>query len=158
MPLNPATQDAKAFEAIGLGFRVDKATATLPQTAAGDLFRVAGGRVLVKMIVGEVTTIIQAIANATKLTFDPVDAGATQDLCATLDITGDAVGVMYHISGTPADALRDNLNFARGTLIAAPLILKPGDIMLDCAGSATGNVKWSIWYIPVEEGGNIAAL
>ena len=156
MAINPATQDASVYEALYLGFRVDKAAASLPQTAATDYFTISGGRVLLTMILGEVTTLIQTQANATKLTYNPTDAGATQDLCATLDITADAVGVMYHISGTPADALRDNLNFGRGTLFAAPLILKPGTIALDCAASNTGATKWSLWYIPLEAGASVA--
>ena len=156
MPINPATQDAKVYEALALGFRVDRAAASLPQTAQTDYFTISGGRVLVTMIVGEVTTLIQTQANDTKLVFNPTDAGASQDLCAVLSITADAVGTMYHISGTPADALRDNLNFARGTLFAAPLILKPGTIALDCAASNTGATKWSLWYIPLEDGASVA--
>ena len=156
MGINPATQDAKVYEALYLGFRVDKAAASLPQTAETDYFTISGGRVLLTLILGEVTTIIQVQANATKLVHNPTDAGASQALCATLDITGDAVGVMYTISGTPSDALRDNLNFGRGTLFAAPLILKPGTIALNTAASNTGATKWSLWYIPLEDGASVA--
>ena len=156
MPINPANQDSKIYEALYLGFRVDKAAANLPQVVGTDYFTISGGRVLVTLILGEVTTLIQTLANATKLVYNPTDAGADQDLCATLDITADAVGTIYHISGTVADALRDNLNFGRGTLFAAPLILKPGTLALNCAGSATGATKWSLWYIPLEDGASVA--
>lgn len=141
-----------------LGQKVDRATAALPQSTASALFTVSTGRVLVTAIVGEVTTVIQTQANATKLTFDPTDAGATQDLCATLDITADAVGTMYSITGTPATALQDALNFVPSSkMLAQPIILKPGSVLLDCAASNTGSVKWTLAYWPIDTGSTVVA-
>lgn len=141
-----------------LGQKVDRATATLPQGAAGALFTISTGRVLVTSIIGEVTTVIQTQANATKLTFDPTDAGATQDLCATTDITADAVGTMYSITGTAATALQDALNFLPSNkVLAQPLILKPGSVLLDCAGSNSGSVKWTLAYWPIDTGAAVVA-
>lgn len=140
------------------GVKVSRSTAALPQTAAGALFTITGGRVLVTSIVGEVTTVIQTQADATKITFDPTDAGATQDLCATTDITADAVGTCYSITGTPATALQDALNFlSSNKVLAQPLVLKPGSILLDCAASNTGSVKWDLTYIPYDNGASVAA-
>ncbi len=150
--------DGAAFAGGILGLRVDRATAALPQTAAAAIFTISTGLVAVTAIYGEVTTVIQPQANATKLTFDPTATGATQDLSATLDITADAVGTMYSITGTPATALADSLNFVSSNkMLAAPLVLKPGGILLDCAASNTGAGKWSIWYVPLEAGASIAA-
>lgn len=148
--------DATAVTKLN-GILVSKAAADLPAGTTGKLFTIAGGRVLVSLILGEVTTVIQTQANNTKLQFDPTDTGATQDLCAVLDISADAVGTMYHISGTPSDALRDNLNFARGGLVAAPLVLKPGDILLNCAATNTGQAKWDLVYKPLDAGATVAA-
>jgi len=141
-----------------LGRMVNRATAALPQSAAGALFTITGGRVIVTSIIGEVTTVIQTQADATKLTFDPTDAGATQDLCATTDITADAVGTMYSITGTPGTALQDALNFLPSNkLLALPLILKPGSVLLDCAASNTGSVKWTLTYWPLDSGAAVVA-
>lgn len=141
-----------------LGQKVDRATAALPQSTAAALFTVSTGRVLLTSIIGEVTTVIQTQANATKLTFDPTDAGATQDLCATLDITADAVGTMYSITGTPATALQDALNFVPSSkMLAQPIILKPGSVLLDCAASNTGSVKWSLTYWPIDTGAAVVS-
>lgn len=141
-----------------LGQKVDRATAALPQSTASALFTVSTGRILVTAIVGEVTTVIQTQANATKLTFDPTDTGATQDLCATLDITADAVGTLYSITGTPATALQDALNFVPSNkMLAQPIILKPGSVLLDCAASNTGSVKWTLAYWPIDTGASVVA-
>lgn len=146
------------LRALLVGVKVQRATAALPQTAAGALFTVTGGKVLITSLVGEVTTVIQTQADNTKLTFDPTDAGATQDLCAVLDITADAVGTMYSITGTPATALQDSLNFLPSSKVPAqPIVLKPGSILLDCAASNTGSVKWDLTYIPLDNGASVAA-
>ena len=140
------------------GVKVQRATAALPQTSTSTLFTVSGGKVLITSLIGEVTTVIQTQADNTKLTFDPTDAGATQDLCAVLDITADAVGTMYSITGTPATAMQDALNFLPSSKVPAqPIVLKPGSILLDCAASNTGSVKWDLCYIPLDNGASVAA-
>jgi hypothetical protein len=140
------------------GVKVQRATAALPQTSTSTLFTISGGKILVTSLVGEVTTVIQTQADATKLTFDPTDAGATQDLSATLDITADAVGTMYSLTGTPATAMQDALNFLPSSkVLAQPIVLKPGAILLDCAASNTGSVKWDLTYIPLDNGASVTA-
>lgn len=153
--LNPYGQTA----GNKLGARVKRATAALPQSTAGTLFTISGGKVLVTALYGEVTTAIQAQANAAKIQFDPTDAGATQDLCATTDINADAVGTMYSITGTPAGVLQDALNFlsADKVIAAQGIVLKPGAILLNCAASNTGSVKWDLWYVPLDDGAKVAA-
>lgn len=133
-------------------YRVERATAALPQTAQSALFTVTG-RVLVTQIVGEVTTVIQTQANATKIVANPT-VGADVDLCATDDITADAVGTLYNITGTLADAM---VATTSGAFVAqaAPVAVAAGTIDLSCAASNTGSVKWTIHYIPLDTGSNI---
>jgi len=139
-----------------LGRRVDRAAAVLPQGTDEALFTITGGRVLLRLILGEVTVLIGG-ANATKLKFNPTATGADQDLCATLDITTDAVGTLYTISGGVGDALRDDLLIGAGNLVNDPLILSEGDIELDCVGSVTGEIAWSLWYTPLDDGAQVVA-
>ncbi|HEY6034880.1 MAG TPA: hypothetical protein VIV58_11485, partial [Kofleriaceae bacterium] len=54
-----------------LGTRVDRATAALPATTTSAIATVAGGRVLLTAILGEVTTVIQTQANNTSVAFVP---------------------------------------------------------------------------------------
>lgn len=146
------------FMELVLGFRVDRATASLPQGTDGALFTISGGRVLMTAIVGEVTIAIQNQANATKLKLNPDATGADQDLCGTLDIDNDAVGELYTIDGTVGNALRSDLLIGLNSLYGAGgLILSEGDIELDCAASNTGSVAWSMWYLPLDRGATVAA-
>ena len=142
--------------AITEGFLVERATAALPQTAVGNLFTVTGGRIIVRGLVGQVTTAIQAQANATKLVYDPTATGANQDLCATLDINGHAVGIMYGITGIVTDAMKSNLLFMKND-IDQGVMLNAGAIALSCAASNTGSVAWSLFYIPIDTGVTVAA-
>ena len=136
-----------------LGIKVSKSSATLPQSTAAAIFTVATGRVLVTGIVGEVvTTNIQAQANATKLTANPT-AGASDDLCSSLDINGFAIGTLFgNVTGDDAIAAT-----AAGALSGGGFIMEAGTIDLDCAASNTGAMKWDVWYIPLEAGATIAA-
>jgi len=144
------------IRAITQGILVTKATAALPQSTDGALFTIATGRILLLGLVGEVTTVIQTQANNTKLKLNPTATGADQDLCAVLNITADAVGELYTISGTVGDALRSDLLI--GTpLLTNPLVLSEGDIELDCAASNTGSVAWDIVYVPFDDGATVVA-
>lgn len=140
---------------INLGMRVDKSTATLPAGTAGALFNVIGGRVAIKGILGEVTTVVQTQANNTKLTANPT-VGTSVDLCAVLDISADEVGCLYGITGNVGDALT-GADAGYAPLPEQPLVAAVGTIDLDCAATNTGSVKWSIWYVPVDDGAYIEA-
>jgi hypothetical protein len=137
------------------GIRVDRPTDTLPQTAAEALFTVTGGRVLVIGIVGEVTTAVQAQANATKLQANPT-TGTTVDVCATLDITGDEVGCLYGITGVFGDAMI-GANAGATVWPTRPFVANVGSIDLNCAASNTGAAKWSLVYVPLDDGAEVVA-
>lgn len=142
--------------AITQGILVSRATAALPQTTDDALFSVSGGRVLVLGLVGQVDVVIQTQANNTKIKFNPTATGADQDLCAVLDISADAVGELYTISGTVGDAMRSDLLIGN-PLLSNPLVVSEGDIELDCAASNTGSVSWDLIYVPLDTGASVAA-
>lgn len=137
------------------GRRVDRATATLPQTAQGALFTVAGGRVLLLAIIGEVTVAIQNQANNTKIVANPT-TGSDVDLCAVLSIANDEVGCLYGITGLFSDAM---VGANAGATVAPRngIVVPVGTIDLNCAASNTGSVKWSAWYVPMDDGALLTA-
>ena len=133
---------------------VTRATAALPQTAAGALFTVTG-KILVVDIIGEVTTVIQTQANNTKLVANPT-VGADVDMCAVLDISADAVGSTMNITGTLANAMV-NVPGGAGVAQAGRQIIHGGTIDLNCAASNTGAIKWTLHWIPIEEDADVVA-
>jgi hypothetical protein len=134
---------------------VERAAAALPQGTQSALFTVSGGRVKVLDICGEVTTVIETQANDTKIIANPT-VGADVDLCAVNDITADAVGTMYNITGTFANAMIATTSGAH-VAQAVPTIVAAGTIDLDCAASNSGETKWVLRYLPLDVGASVAA-
>ena len=140
---------------------VTRESDTLPESTDEALFSITGGKVRVKEIVGEVTTVIQTQANDTKLKFNPSGTGSDTDICAALDISADAVGTLYTITGDFSDAMKES-----GGVWAAEtdnvmeqmgIVLGPGDIEIDCAATNTGEIEWSVVYEPIDVGAQIHA-
>jgi len=147
----------KALRKLLLGKKVDRATATLPQGTAGAIYNIAGGRVLMTAIVGEVTVAIGG-ANATKLTANPtVATAADTDLCTAVDIDTCDVGDLLSITGTPGDGLLVAHKGAVQTMGPHGVIMQTGTLDLDCAGSVAGSIKWTLFYIPIDDGAYITA-
>ena len=144
----------QAGQNINGSYSVHRATAALPQTTAEALFTVTG-RIKLLEIIGVVTTVIQTQANNTKLVANPI-VGADVDICAVLDITGDAVGTFYNITGTFADPLVGSTSGA-GVAQVAPTIIEAGTLDLDCSASNTGEIKWQIVYESLDPGAFVFA-
>jgi len=151
-----------------LGARVDKAAVTLP--AAGgtvDLFTIAGGRVMLRSLVGQVTVQPGATgAVNAKLTHTPTTgAAAATDMCAVLDVKPDIVDTIYTITGGVGAAMADDA----GEVVAVPSfdttnkqILQPGTIKIDVTdvggiGDVVGAIKWTLHYIPIDDGATVVA-
>ncbi|MBM3187093.1 MAG: hypothetical protein FJZ90_00035 [Chloroflexi bacterium] len=147
-----------AGEITGDGVVVTRATAALPQTAAAALFTVTG-HCLLKRLVGVVTGQVGAVANATKLRMNSTGAGATTDLCATVEFNAAAVDSQFTITGTFANAMIKTVNLPIATAVDLNVMLVPGTVDLDCAGSdgGDGRVRWSLVYQPLESGAQIVA-
>jgi hypothetical protein len=144
------------LQLLGLGRIVQRATANLPQTATGNLFAVTGGRVVVTSLVGQVTTAVQAQANAVKLRAVPT-VGAVNDLSGTVDINGAAVGSLLSVTGLAGDALV--LSTGGGvSMLRNAILVAVGNIALNTAASSTGQVKWSLTYYAYDIGAAVAAV
>lgn len=133
-----------------------KVAAALPQTTTLNLFQV-NGRIRVLDIIGEVTTTIQTQTDATKLSIVPT-VGTTVDLCATSNISAVPVGGQLSITGTLSAALVVTTTGGAFVEQAVPLIVAAGNIILNCAASNTGNVKWKIIYQPIDHGAFVSPL
>ena len=139
---------------INLGLRVDRATATLPATTAAAIFNVLGGRVAVT-IVGEVTTVLGAVVTNLSIQSNPT-TGTTTAMCGVLAIANLEAGTLFTIDGTAATALQaGSSGSVRGQ--NTPVIVAIGAIELLTSATNTGSVKWSIFYVPIDDGAYIAA-
>jgi len=150
--LNVAFAPDGAADAV-LGTVVQRAAKALPQSATEPLFTVAGGRVRITQILGEITTVVQAQACTLKLSANPT-VGAAVDVCATLDINALAVGKLLGITGTFANAMVEGLALPAQ---AAPTIVAPGTIDAITGASNTGGFRWTLRYAAIDEGATVVA-
>lgn len=163
------------IRALLMGVLVNRDSDTLPQTTSETIFSVTGGRVVLTSLVGEVTTALGSTATNLNLTHTP-SGGSAADLCAATTVTSDAAGTLYSlVSGLATDKLSiqsvstlkeddaaavlateaPGVTFAQ--LLRQPIIIPAGDIKAKTSGSDTGEVKWSLTYIPYDNGSAVAA-
>lgn len=142
---------------IALGQYVDRATATLPQTASGNIFTVTGGAVILTSLVGRVTTAIGGTATNLKVTYTPT-VGSASDIAANVAVTSKPVGTALTLPGTLGSALVAGATGAYGP-VAAPglLILPAGTMSITTDASTTGSVRWTLTYVPFDAGAAVAA-
>jgi len=142
------------------GIRVDRAaasTAVLFTTAKVPLFTVSGGRIKLIALYGEVTTVISNDATLAKFTGTPT-VGTAVDLCAnSASLASAPVGKLLVMTGTLATAL--TIANAGGALWqATPHIVAAGTV--DITGSVqgvTGAVKFSLHYVPLDDGAYVTS-
>lgn len=154
---NKSARDA--LMASGLGIRVDRASADCQGAADTPIFTIAGGRVLVTMLLGEVADVaIAGGANNFRLQSNPTATGTTTDLCANLDIDADPIGTMYSVDGVPGTALVRGEEGAVQGMSVRGVVVPVGQIETVSAGNVAGQMKWSLFYVPIDDGAYVTAV
>lgn len=149
------SKSRSAYFELFRGQATDRAAALLPQTATGGLFTVAGGRVLLKGILGEITVIFGATASNLNIVHTPT-VGVVGALCAVAATASLVVGTLFGITGVPADAM--SILTAYAPLPDRDLVLPPGVIGLQASGSNSGQAKWRCFWLPVDVGATVVAV
>lgn len=142
---------------IALGINVSRATAALPASAAGNIFTVSGGRILVVSLIGEVTTAIQNQACTLKVSTAPT-TGSAVDLCTAGSIIAAPVGVHFTLPAAAATAIVTDLSTGGGVIAKQASWLVPvGAISITTSATNTGSVKWDLTYVPLDVGAQVVA-
>jgi hypothetical protein len=159
MPINNASLNA-AITNVVLGMRVDRAAAKVT-AATVNLFTVTGGRVLLTGFLGEVVVAIAATATLLQITHLTTDATAVvTPLCIdSADIQSYAAGRMFTLPAAVGSVLTVSVGSSAIPLNFSPYhVLKTGGLQLvGSAAPATGTIKWSVWYIPLDDGAYMSA-
>lgn len=153
--LNQSQRDTAGL--LTLGIRVSKTAANLPATTTQNLFTIAGGRVLVMALIGEVTTIIQAQACTLKLTSVPT-TGSAVDFASALDLNGFEAGAILVAEGdgTALIGTATGAGFAPA-LNALPFVLPTGTVRCATSATNTGATKWDLWYFALDDGASVVS-
>ena len=137
------------------GVRVDKAAANLPQTATANLYTVAGGAVLVTGLIGTVTTGLGATATTLSL-----GVTGSPTVIATASAITSAVANTF-LFPIKSAGIGGALQVAGAAFVLAPpfiidpFIVATGNITWTTSANDTGQVKWSLWYVPMDAGATV---
>lgn len=151
------------WQQIGLGIKVDRAESILPQTVATpgtEYFTVAGGLVLVTGLVGYFTVVAGGAVNATWC-HNPTP-GTDTDICAATALAGAAQGDIMTVSGIATEGMLPLAGAAAQLMggIAGSckgIVLPTGALGVFTNASVTGNWRWVLWYIPIDDGATVVA-
>jgi len=137
------------------GFKVERAASLTPQTAAFAIFNILVGRVAVIELVGECTVGMGAVADTMTIEGNPA-VGTTVPLCTGLSTANDEVGCLYGIEGDPTIAL---IGINAGALPAQErsVILPVGTLDWRTLANNTGQIKWTLFYVPIDDGAYVTA-
>ena len=129
----------------------------LPATTTDQIFRVKGGRVLVKVLLGEVTTICSGTATTLKVTSKKLDAasaavGTAVDVASATAVTSKEVGSLLTVEGDGTGLIVNDAGAGLPGTGAGYWIAPQGEIYLTTSATNTGATKWDLWYLPLDEG------
>lgn len=148
-----------------LGVKVEKAAAVLPASTTQTLFTISGGRVMVTSLIGEVTTVFDGTVNSLSVEADPT-VGAAADLAAATVCTSDAAGTLYTVHGIQAALLGTQkeggtevpTHAVAKSPVGGGFVVPAGVIQLKTtATDTTGATKWTLTYVPLDDGASVAS-
>jgi len=145
-----------AFTTMAIGFHAAKAAATLPSSTTQDIFVISGGRVLVRVLLGEVTTLVgTGTTPDLQVQMDPT-VGATIDVATDVQIGDDEVGTLYYVEGDGTALIPISSGYAQGAA-GQGFILPSGTLQIVTSETTAGATRWDIWYLPLDLGAQIVS-
>lgn len=162
-PVNSASASKQGYATISQWIQTSCPAKSLPATTTDQVFRVRGGRVLVYLIIAEVTTIIQAQATTVKFTSKRLDnasvaVGSAVDLSATTDLNALEVGGTLGCLGSGAAGVKSNAGAVLATLGQNAFVVPQGEIYVTTGATSTGAMKYDIYYQPLDPGAYVDAV
>lgn len=151
------TDEASAFRKSVLGVKVDRAAALQPATGQAAIFNVAGGKVLVTSLTGEVVVVTPATTNTLAVAGNPT-TGTDVVWSSATSTASKEVGTIITLNPTAGSALIV-ANAGGGNAVSPTgFVAQIGSLDLITTGTAaTGTIKWTITYVPLDTGAVVTA-
>lgn len=157
----------KGNQTLGVlyGIPVTGGAKSLPAGTSGDIFTVAGGRVIVTSLIGKVTTAIQNQACTLSVGNNPTGGSpAATAICGATAITNAALGIIVAAPLAIASALVVSANpgilapSELQTVFGGNTMVDVGTVNVTTSATNTGAITWTITYIPYDVGAYVTAL
>lgn len=136
-----------------LGQTTEKTTEVMAG-ATTDLFTVAGGRIVITQILGEITVVMQALATSIHLLYTPT-TGTARNICAALLVNAYAEGDILGITGINTDAMLPPASSGAVEAQTMGVIVQEGVIALVDDLANTGSIRWTLKWLPIDEGATV---
>jgi hypothetical protein len=142
-----------------LGTKVSRTAAVLPATATTAYFTVAGGRVIITALLGQVTTVCSATATTRASGTTPASGTASTTSIATATaVTSKEVGTGLTVlaaSGVAGALVVGTNNSSALFLTPQGVVVNTGTIDFTTSATNTGATKWDLFYIPLDDGATV---
>ena len=147
----------RAIGQIYQGIKVENTTYPIV-TAQNAVFNIVGGRILLLDLMGIVTVQLQAAALLLHWDAD-MDIGGDAALSIdSADLTGDVVGTMDLMPAAAGGAMTVPAGGAYLRLFPAlGWVIGAGALDLHASAGNTGGIKWTMWYIPLDDAAYVTA-
>jgi hypothetical protein len=143
------------------GIKVTRAKAAVLDGVQNAIFTIAGGRVEITHIEGEICD--GAVDNEsadTQFIYNPTVGVTDTNMCAVGALDAAPVGTIFSITGTLSDALQFGPSIT--PMMAKSLVLAEGTIDIksegDNDGTNSATVSFEIWYKPLDSGATVTAV
>ena len=135
--------------------------AALVLAAITPIFSITGGSVILTGLLGEVEVAIPA--GACTLRIGSLNTGGTPAQsylsAASGDIASFTAGVMFALPAAVAGALTNSTGTSAMEFLGPEHVLTEGNLTLTGSiAPGTGTIKWSAWYVPLDEGAYMTAV
>lgn len=146
-----------AYRSMVLGPAVTRAAALLPASVYGALFNILGGKVLVTSLTGEVVVATPVTTNTLALTGTPTTGTASTWSSATSTASLEA-GSIITPGVTAGGALVVKTAGGGNGLGYLGFVAQIGTLGITATGTAaTGTIKWTLTYVPIDAGASVTA-
>lgn len=146
----PASLGLDSYDPV-FGYYLETADLQTPNSASLDMFTVAGGKVMITLMLGTVGTVIEAGANNCSIEFNPSGSSTNTVLNSVKDIDGFDAGVV--LLADMAGGAVQGLDAGEGVTTAGGFaIIEAGGIEVKQAATKTGTYVWQLWWKPIDEG------
>lgn len=142
--------------------QISQPLVALPASTTGQLFRVKGGRIRVRALIGQVTTVIQAQACNVKVSSKALDTasvaiGTAVDVASNLDVNAVEAGGMLFVEGDGTALVKSTAGASLSGTNTGEWVAAQGEIYITTDATNTGKVKWDLWYLPLDAGAFVEA-
>jgi hypothetical protein len=143
------------------GTVVTKAAQAFPQTATATLYTVTGGNILVTLLLGEVTTVVQSSDPVLTLGCGTPTIGGTLDtdgIATSTTLASQEVGTLVTVAASSGlgGALVVGSLAGSAAFLSTPFVVSAGTITWTTGASKTGAMKWYLTYIPLDDGASVS--